>query len=152
MGRLCSVQGLWHTEAAEPKESPCLPFLQHTWCGSFLPHLPCLNHRQAGRAIPALLRTSKVRGFTEVQPTSSKAQRLLQHLLLRLISLGLNSHADYNELQNLLILGRKELKKPNYIYKGTLLSFGLDLYLSWLLSRSLPLISSMLRMKLSIWL
>lgn len=81
---------------------------------------------------------------------SSKAQRLLQHLLLRLVSLGLNSPADYNELQNLLVVGRKELKKPNYIYKGTLLSFGLDLYLSWLLSRSSPLISSTLRMKLSI--
>lgn len=47
------------------------------------------------------------KGYIEVQPTSSKAQRLPQHLLLRLVSLGLNSHADYNELQNLLILGRK---------------------------------------------
>lgn len=131
MGRAYSVQGLWHKEATEPKESLCLPFLQHILCGSSVPHLPCLNHRQAGRAFPALLREQG-----EVTLRYSKAQRLPQHLLLRLLSLGLNSCADYNELQNLLILGRKELKKPNYIYKGILLSFGLDLYLSWLLSWS----------------
>lgn len=67
--------------------------------------------RQEGLSL--LFREPARRGYIEVQPTSSKAQRLPQHLLLRLVSLGLNSHADYHELQNLLILGRKELKKPN---------------------------------------
>lgn len=41
---------------------------------------------------------------------SSKAQRLPQHLLLRPVSLRPNSHADYNVLQNMCILGRQELK------------------------------------------
>lgn len=90
--------------------------------------------------------------YIYINPHPARHKGSPQHLLLRLGSLGLNSHADYNELQNRLILGRKEFKKPNYVYKGTLLSFGLDLYLSWSWSRSLPVISSTLRMKLSIWL
>lgn len=93
---------------------------------------------QAGRGIPVLLR-------------GSKAQRLPQHLLLRLVSLGLNSHADYNELQNLLILGRKEQKSLTTFTRGLCSPLG-RFILFWLLSRSLLLISSTLRMKLSIWL